>query len=942
MPNRTIILLSVIALALSCNLPQPKRKPVKAKPKVRQVETELPVLMFRDTTDRRFVLSNGNSGLFYGHSKKENAKPGEGWRVDGISVLSGYRVTINGKEADRKKIKYFRYLPFGFERRYQNGMLEKFLMADSINALVVQVEDREDVSLSILTPTGAARIGKQNPRFASGGGFPLKILFQQVSDDVSRFWFIADHSLNKEELTDATYRKLMKRAMAGAKRKKMQIGNKTIDRAALWVGLDLDAFGGQLAEPGRTKENSGNGDVLRSFSGALLLGGTFEQAQALLRKYAALQLTDKSYREYGRLPDKRIYNKAVFTSSDITWRFIRALYEYYLFSADSALVAELFPTVRRAVQGALQFRCDENKMLIHGDAETWMDGQGTDGAWVPRGNRAVEIQALWYTALQIAAKMARVSGADTKISDSWLRISRRLKEKFNMLFWDKNRNALYDHLKESGQPDSSLRPNQIFAVSAPDLYGIEPLLSRRRQYSVAKTVTEELTLPAGVLTLSARDRRFHPFYRYIPYYPPRAARFNGMIWSGMAGPVISSLVKFEQQNTAEELLLNEARQILDSDPPGRLAEIREPVLRPGKTKEVTGGQPESMWGAAEFRRNLVQDILGYHPAAGDSLVLFKPRISKKIQTLQTRVPYKKGWIAVTLTAENGTMDVTLRSEVGEKINGRLECPGDRPAVTFMLQDSGSSFQYSYVPGAKPEILPSKILREWMLAAISDDQGFPVLAAPQYVLFKAQQIFLPPGESGYTVLFKRDRLEDDHGAQGTYIYPKGEEIPPGGLDLESFTLYDMRDYWGFRVTLRAMSTSDNAVFLAFAVRDETIKGALKRNVERGARFLLPKERAFNRILYVGAGIDIQDGSGKLLARFIPAGKVAPLAFAKQRQVRFKIPKKYMPGLNTKSRLTILCGVRERVNGKDNFRSATEKDGKQLKKNRTAAYDILKMN
>ena len=40
------------------------------------------------------------------------------------------------------------------------------------------------------------------------------------------------------------------------------------------------------------------------------------------------------------------------------------------------------------------------------------------------------------------------------------------KSSFNRLFWNENTDCLYDVLN-GGPPDSSIRPNQIFAVSLP-------------------------------------------------------------------------------------------------------------------------------------------------------------------------------------------------------------------------------------------------------------------------------------------------------------------------------------------------------------------------------------------------------------------------------------------------------------------------------------------
>ncbi len=947
MNKQILILFLILVLALSCDMPQPGRKKIKAKQKTQQADIPLPVLTFKDTLDHCFVLTNKISGLFSGHSRKENTKPDEGWLIGTTSILSDYQIFVNSNKIKRKNIKYFRYLPFGFERFYKNGMVEKFLMVDSIDAFIVQIENRTDVSLSVQNGNHTVRINEQNPRFSAGGGYSLEIYYKKVSDEVSRFWFVRNRSLTEDTLTRETYKSLLKKAAVKAKHKELNSGNKLLDRAALWAGYTLNAQTGLILETGTAGESVFRGrDIFISFSGALLLKGKFSTAGHLLTKYASLQLKDKSRREYGRIANRNVDGENQYNSAAVTWWFIRALYDYYLFSGDKELIVKLFPAVRQAVEGALEKRCDKSFFLTHSDAETWMDAQNSKGAWSPRGNRAVEIQALWYMALQISAKMVRISNADEQLSTSWLKISRQLRESFNALFWDKNREALYDHLTAGGQADTSLRPNQIFAVTVPDMYGVEALLSPQKQRAVAQVVTGQLTLPSGVLTLSQEDNNFHPFYHYLPYYSPQAARFNGMIWSGLNGPVLSSLVQFNQIQTAQELLLNEARQILKGNPLGGLAQLAEPVVRPGKTEAETFGSLQSIWGLAEFKRNLMQDILGYHPAAGDSLVVFRPHLPGKIHSVQTRVPYKNGRIKVSLFSDKGTMDITLCSEIKEKIYGRLEFSGDRQAVDFTLQDSGAVFQYTYVPKAKPEIPPSKIKRKWTFATIDSGRHFPVIAAPEFVILKTRQVFLLPGKNGYTLLFKRDALNDDHGENGLYVYPGNKVSVPGVLDLESFTIYDMQDSWGFRVKLRNMIADGVSPFLAFAIREEDISGSVKRDVEKGALCRLSKERAFNRIIYAGAGLEIQDGLGKRLARFIPIHEKLPLAFPAERQVRFKIPKEYLPGLNVKSRITILCGAQGTFNGSGSgeFRSAKIKTADKIvtRKDLPAVYDRMDIN
>ena len=84
----------------------------------------------------------------------------------------------------------------------------------------------------------------------------------------------------------------------------------------------------------------------------------------------------------------------------------RQLEEYLRYTGDKESALALRPLVRRYVDGALASWVDEDGLLRHDDADTWMDARiaGKD-PWSPRGDRAVEIQALWIEALEVGQRL---------------------------------------------------------------------------------------------------------------------------------------------------------------------------------------------------------------------------------------------------------------------------------------------------------------------------------------------------------------------------------------------------------------------------------------------------------------------------------------------------------------------------------------------------------
>src|SRR5258705_3471406 len=90
------------------------------------------------------------------------------------------------------------------------------------------------------------------------------------------------------------------------------------------------------------------------------------------------------------------------------------------------------------------------------------------GTWVvtPRMGKPVEIQALWYNALNIFSELLELNeqSNDAALVDI---SAEKAKKSFAEKFWYKEGNYLYDVIDENGNPNNELRPNQLFAISLP-------------------------------------------------------------------------------------------------------------------------------------------------------------------------------------------------------------------------------------------------------------------------------------------------------------------------------------------------------------------------------------------------------------------------------------------------------------------------------------------
>lgn len=170
-------------------------------------------------------------------------------------------------------------------------------------------------------------------------------------------------------------------------------------------------------------------------------------------------------------------------------------------------------------------------------------------------NNAVEVQGLWYNALRIMEKFARLmDDTDESIFRStYLRSG----EKFMEKFW--NGRYLSDSLG-----DDSLRPNQIILLSL-DFNVLGDALSRK----VLEVVERELLTPFGLRSLSPED----------PNYAGNSP-YNGGVWPWLLGPYIKAYIRLygkrlNAQELLERILKNHIREgglgtiseFMDGDPP---------------------------------------------------------------------------------------------------------------------------------------------------------------------------------------------------------------------------------------------------------------------------------------------------------------------------------------------------------------------------------------
>ena len=318
-------------------------------------------------------------------------------------------------------------------------------------------------------------------------------------------------------------------------------------------------------------------DTMISLPGLTLSTGRFDDAKKILAAFAQSV-------SMGMLPNRfQEKEPPEYNNVDGTlWYFI-AVYKYLQASGDKKFVLnEILPVLKDIVDWHFKgtrynIHVDEDGLLYGGDVGqqlTWMDAR--IGKWVvtPRMGKPVEIQALWYNTLKIFAELLRLNNQpkDAEVVDA---SATKAKNSFDKLFWYDEGQHLYDVIDENGQPDPTLRPNQLFAVSLPFV-----LIEGAKADAILRVVEEKLYTPVGLRSLPADDIHYVPHYGGDQWHRD-SSYHEGTVWSWLLGAYVDAIVKLRA--TSYELLtkkvidnfryhLSEAcigsvSEIFDADPP---------------------------------------------------------------------------------------------------------------------------------------------------------------------------------------------------------------------------------------------------------------------------------------------------------------------------------------------------------------------------------------
>lgn len=313
-------------------------------------------------------------------------------------------------------------------------------------------------------------------------------------------------------------------------------------------------------------------DALISLPGLLLVNKRIKEARSLL-------FTFSRHIDQGMVPNCFLEDGSKeYNSVDASLWFIHSLHKTYDAAKDTALLKEFFP----AVQEIIESYCRGTRFAIHADDKdgllfsgeagvqlTWMDAKVGSLVITPRTGKPIEVNALWYNALKSAAFFAKLLGSS---ASSYEALADKVKTSFAR-FWCEEKGYCYDVIDGPEGYDSSLRPNQIFAVSLR-----ESPLPPGRQLPVVESVMKHLYTTFGLRSLSPDDPKYKGHYGGDPLERDTAYH-QGTVWGFLMGPFAMAHYRvFKDVKRAKAFLrpfrhhlsesgIGSVSEIFDGDPP---------------------------------------------------------------------------------------------------------------------------------------------------------------------------------------------------------------------------------------------------------------------------------------------------------------------------------------------------------------------------------------
>lgn len=290
---------------------------------------------------REFFFTNKISGFYYGETN-DNARNGwQGWIVSEKKIFSDYEIEFQGKILDRSKSKVSFY-PYEIERRYKEGIFETFSLADSLDAILIELKNiksnfvfringfssiqsiKFDSNLiKVILERDTLRLNA-NSKILSVKNYDNDLELSIERKNTIRIVIALENpnTKNHDDLLssfDDLIRKKKNRIEKLLQRSWVETNDKELNKALAWNKITLDALITNQGMKGIFAglpwfNNYWGRDTFISLPGATLTQGNFDEAKEILHSFAEAQNCDTSSKYYGRIPNRITLGETIYNT----------------------------------------------------------------------------------------------------------------------------------------------------------------------------------------------------------------------------------------------------------------------------------------------------------------------------------------------------------------------------------------------------------------------------------------------------------------------------------------------------------------------------------------------------------------------------------------------------------------------------------------------------
>lgn len=273
-------------------------------------------------------------------------------------------------------------------------------------------------------------------------------------------------------------------------------------------------------------------DSMLSFEGLLLKTNRFELAKEVILTYVSSiekGLVPNGFSEYDDTP---LYN-----SVDASLLLFEVISKYLAYTNDYDFIFDnVFKKLKDIIRwyefGTLNdiYLCQDGLISCGNEKTqlTWMDAQAEGRPVTPRSGKVVEVNALWYNALNIISKLCDIKGEDKR---HYKNLANKCKKSFVEKFYNNRKRYLLDTLD-----DDRIRPNALFATSLS-----YPIVKGKIAKEIIYTTKEKLLTNKGLRTLAPCEKDYS--CRYEGNGNERDKVYHqGTVWPWLWGLYYDSLL----------------------------------------------------------------------------------------------------------------------------------------------------------------------------------------------------------------------------------------------------------------------------------------------------------------------------------------------------------------------------------------------------------------